>query len=875
MKKEQKLSRNTRPYLYVCILVAIILATIGLISYAWFTDKKEYTGDLEMGTVKISVDNGNDNQDVSFNLSRAFGRLTNKVMPGDTISCNVRIKNIGSEPCYYLVCFVNDNAVLSANFNKDYYYSTTSSSTEFSNSTTHKLGKLDPNKNQTVAVELEISPNLTTGQNQSTEIKCSIFAIQQANLSESEAYELIQQMKSERYPNSAVINLYNEDGTPSNGNNSITSPVQIAYTDSTKSQFYLDATSLNQNLTNSSGEELYFYSTVPYSSTTSASKYIETTKQNNISYMNTSSTSKTDTSSTSYLAKLSNAQNYDLTYDLNNKIVYNTPNYGVNLYPVFLKPNYGNTDTSLNTYVKGTTPYLIISKDKISTSRAEFLNNTNIKAVVIPNTISTITEGTFVNCSNLKYVTFPTSNLTTLGYQSFCRTAIEELIIPDCIKNLNNSTNYAGAFSYNTNIKTVYLGKGIASLSAASFYNCSNLENIYFNNNLESIGIGVFNKCTKLSNVNLPNSLQMIGEQAFLGCSSLKTINLPNSLKSLNTAVFQQSGLTGEIGLPYQCEILGTSNSAFVEITGITGFYIKDANGNRITETTFTGQSGEITYLTNGDGCLYKKLDGNNIRLELFPGGYVNKEFRIGANVTQFRRFELENSYNVEKFIVDKNNEYFENDSYGVIYVKKQTTYDGRTFTKDMLLNCPTGATFTSYTMKDGVSGVYLFAARNLEHLTIPTNTTMTTIPGCCLQGANKLKTINSSVDGVFDLSGLNITEIGYKSFEFCYGLKEMILPASCTTIDNAAFRCSGITKLTTYATTKLTLNTGSYLESGKLLDKTGTYFENGVEKYKGLQNIYVLNNDLIAQYQNDNEWNTYLSKADGEDYKLNISVIA
>ena len=898
MKNKKILNQKTNPYIYLYILVTIILTAIGMISYAWFTDKKSYTGNLEMGTVNISVDNGTDNQDVTFNISRAVGSLGGKIMPGDTVSCNVRIKNIGTEPCYYLVCFVNDNAVLSSSFNKDYYYNTTNLDTESSNNTIQKLGKLNAGENQTVSIKLEISSNLETGANQSTEINCTIYAIQQANLSESNAYIEIQKMKSAQYPTSIVMNLYNEDGTPSAGSNSITSRVELAYTDSTKKQFYIDASKISSNLTNSAGEQLYFYSTASYNSTTSTSKYIEDSPQSNIALMNTSLLSKTDTAATSYLAKLSKAQNFDLTYDLNNKIIYNTPNYGISLYPVFLSPNYGNTDTTKNTYVKGTTPYLIISKDKSTTDVAEFQGHTNLKAVVIPNTFSTINTGNFDSCSNLKYVILPTSNLTTLARQAFSRSGIEEIYLPDCITALNNTTDKPGAFAACTSLKSARLPKNCSNSSVA-FYSCSNLKSIIWGENMESvdyasfrgcfklsdiilpntiktIGAQAFAQCTNLTNINFNTNLQLIDQQAFYGCSNLKYVDFPISLKSIGLNAFNKTNLTGEIGIPYQCEILKNSNSPFLELENLTSFYLKDANGNRITETTFTGVNGEITYFTNGDGCLYKKLNGNNVRLELFPGGYINKEFRIGANVTEFRRFELENSYTVERFVVDKNNEYFENDSYGVIYVKKQTSYDGRTFTKNMLLSCPTGATFTSYTMKDGISGIYLFSTEKLEHLTIPTNTTMTTIPGCCFQGAKKLKTINSNIDGVFDLSGLNITRIGYKSFEYCYELKEMILPASCDTIESGAFLYSGITKLTTYSTTKLTLNNShGYVKSGDLLKNTGRYVENGTEKFKGLQQLYIVNSSLATEYQNDSEWNVYLNKADGEDYKLTISVIA
>ena len=55
--------------------------------------------------------------------------------------------------------------------------------------------------------------------------------------------------------------------------------------------------------------------------------------------------------------------------------------------------------------------------------------------------------------------------------------------------------------------------------------------------------------------------------------------------------------------------------------------------------------------------------------------------------------------------------------------------------------------------------------------------------PGCCFQGMKKLKTINSTIDGVYDLSAFNITIVDYKSFEYCYELKEIILPAILATM--------------------------------------------------------------------------------------------
>jgi len=146
----------------------------------------------------------------------------------------------------------------------------------------------------------------------------------------------------------------------------------------------------------------------------------------------------------------------------------------------------------------------------------------------IPNTVTTIKEYAFYNCSSLTSVTFATgSTLTTIGSDAFSECdSLNSIIIPATV----NSFEYC-AFANCDELDTVTFATGsiLTSIEADAFENCVSLTTIVLPTNLTTLGYYVFDGCTSLASITIPSTVTSIGSSAFRSCSSLITVILDSS----------------------------------------------------------------------------------------------------------------------------------------------------------------------------------------------------------------------------------------------------------------------------------------------------------------------------------------------------------
>ena len=117
---------------------------------------------------------------------------------------------------------------------------------------------------------------------------------------------------------------------------------------------------------------------------------------------------------------------------------------------------------------------------------AVFVQCTTITDVTIPNTVTTIGEGSFISCTGLTSINIP-SSVTEIG------------------------------------------GNGV-------FSDCSNLTSVTFENGsqLTAIGQSAFDGCSSLTSINIPSSVTTIGNYAFCQCSSLDSASR-SAISAINT----------------------------------------------------------------------------------------------------------------------------------------------------------------------------------------------------------------------------------------------------------------------------------------------------------------------------------------------------
>jgi len=141
--------------------------------------------------------------------------------------------------------------------------------------------------------------------------------------------------------------------------------------------------------------------------------------------------------------------------------------------------------------------------DKIDLSNTKFstlprINNSDIKEIILPETLEYLGSYNFQYCDSL-----------------------ESIKIPKNVKKISD-----GCFQYCSSLKEIDLGN-VEIIGNYVFDGCTSLTHIEFPNTLESIGISAFEECG-LTSIEIPDTVKRIKSNAFAACHSLEYIMLPS-----------------------------------------------------------------------------------------------------------------------------------------------------------------------------------------------------------------------------------------------------------------------------------------------------------------------------------------------------------
>ena len=172
----------------------------------------------------------------------------------------------------------------------------------------------------------------------------------------------------------------------------------------------------------------------------------------------------------------------------------------------------------------------------------ESANNTLIQGcinTIIPNSITSIGNYAFSECSGLTSVTIPNS-VTNIGDRAF--SGCDELIsvtIPNSVTNVGDF-----AFASCSSLTSVTIPDSVSSIGRYAFRDCSGLTDVKISNSVINISEGTFQNCSVLTFVDIPNCVTNIGDRAFYECSGLLSVNIPNSVINIGkNAFYKCSGL--------------------------------------------------------------------------------------------------------------------------------------------------------------------------------------------------------------------------------------------------------------------------------------------------------------------------------------------
>ena len=204
-----------------------------------------------------------------------------------------------------------------------------------------------------------------------------------------------------------------------------------------------------------------------------------------------------------------------------------------------------------------------------------FQNRTDLRTVMIPDSVTRINIGAFSGCINLANITL-SKKIEKIGENAFYNCdSLQSIEIPKSLKDVyatyDSIDTPNGVFNECDNLKTIAFEEGSTVIADALFRGCDGLEEVKIPKTVTVIKNHAFNECIKLKAVEISNGMKEIGDSAFSECSNLQKVILPDTVNSMGTNIFYNCINLTEVHLPnirqnitantfYNCKKLTTIN---------------------------------------------------------------------------------------------------------------------------------------------------------------------------------------------------------------------------------------------------------------------------------------------------------------------------
>lgn len=147
--------------------------------------------------------------------------------------------------------------------------------------------------------------------------------------------------------------------------------------------------------------------------------------------------------------------------------------------------------------------------------------------LVLPDTLRTIGEKAFYQCSRLENVTLP-EGLITIEEDAFYECAsLQRIVIPDSVQGTLD-----GTFQRCSALVYAKVGTGVTALDS-TFILCTALEEVELGENVLDLGYATFSSCSSLKKINIPEGVTAFEWFLFYRCERLEALEIPRSLQSV------------------------------------------------------------------------------------------------------------------------------------------------------------------------------------------------------------------------------------------------------------------------------------------------------------------------------------------------------
>ena len=412
----------------------------------------------------------------------------------------------------------------------------------------------------------------------------------------------------------------------------------------------------------------------------------------------------------------------------------------------------------------------------------------DIISITIPESVTSIGNNAFLNCTALTSITIPES-VTSIADRAFeecdaltiyCEASSKPSgwdsawnpsncpIVWDCN---NNEVADNGYIYYIHNDIRYALKEGKATVARQPISlsgeivlpeSISYKGNIY---NVTSIGEDAFEGCDALTSITIPEGVTSIGYSAFNKCSSLTSITIPDSVINIANYAFSDCSSLASIVIPKS--VTKIDNCAFYNCSSLENIAVEEGNP---------------VYHSAGN-CLIETKSKTLIV------GCKNSVIPDDGSVTSIGNYAFYNCSSLTSIVI----------SVGVTSIGYKAFYNCSSLTS---ITIPEGVTsigdyafsycssLTSITIPDSVINIGYYAFSDCSLLTsIVIPKSVTKIDNCAFYNCSSLTNITIP-EGV--------TSIGDYAFCYCSSLTSITIPDSVTSIGSNAFDgCSSLTSIT------------------------------------------------------------------------------
>jgi len=465
---------------------------------------------------------------------------------------------------------------------------------------------------------------------------------------------------------------------------------------------------------------------------------------------------------------------------------------------------------------------------------------------------TSIGDGAFQNMSSLTNITI-SNTVSNIGISAFQNVInLTSIIIPESVTSIGSN-----AFSGCSNLTSITIGKLVDNIGNNAFHGCSSLVNIIVdveNSNYLDVDGVLFNEDRTVlfqypignlrTTYDILNSVITITEGAFEGCINLEEIKIPDTVEIIGTNAFRETTQLTTLTID--------SDNSKLLVIGINAF----RNTSRLStiiiprrvaiigENAFTGMLNLVSFNLNSSndyfntdsyGVLFTK---NYTRLIYVPNNNNIVTYTVLDSVTTIDEYAFQDCSKLTEILVDSANINYSSLD-GVLFNKNQS----------LLIQYPPGNTNLYYTIPDSTTtiGKYAFyGASNIESLTIPSGCSYDTMID--YSGMSSLKEIELSEQNRTLRVDDNILFNENYSILYKYPAQSSRttyeIPSTVTMISTSAFDSASSLTSVTIATNNITIFPNAFKNSALtdviINESTNiSYVDNSIDLYIGPNQLF------------------------------------